>query len=253
MKNVILAAAIAATTSVCFGDNPVQGGPTGSLEIDRSVVRSGSTPTVKWNITFPPSLPDTVCINGEPGGTTLVNTGGTIETKSRVRVEVYMVGTAVSLGRRDADGRPYRLDTFTEVNLGDSWLPLYRGNGRDINSTVPVISQIVPAGTEIAIRSQILGGRTPFGVFRRGTRYTSESPNMLIMTDGAVPTSRQGGSGDTSLEDYVRPYLAEDGSFDLGEADMMVAAELTHTQSQIAQAGYDSNDSVVLIRFVEAD
>ncbi len=244
MKNVILAAAIAATTSVCFGSDPVQGGPTGSLEVDRTVVRAGGTPTVSWNINFPPLLTETVDINGEPGGTTPVNTGAEIETKTRVQVEVYMIGTAVS---------NHHQATNTEINLGGSWLPVYRGFGRDIDSTTPVITQTVPAGTKIEVRSQVTAGNTIFGYLGAGVRYSSTSKNMLVMTDGATPDSRQGWGGDQSLEDYVRPYLAADGSFDLGESDIMIAAELTHSRARINEAGYDSNDSIVLVRFVNVD
>ncbi len=232
--NKLIHAAIcfAATSALCSAS-----APTGSLNVDKSVARSGFVPTLSWDIDYPVNDLDTVVDIGGGGGAgedEQVRRGATVETKTRLKVEVFMVGTAVS---------NHRVQTQTYVQLNGKWELVYQGFGLNIDSDEPSITRIVSSGSEIKFAARHSGGAF----------YTNTSENVLVMTDGARPTSTAGWGGDTSLEDYVRPYLGSDGAFDLGNFDVMFAAELTHTQNQISQAGYDSNDSIVLVRFTPVD
>lgn len=231
MKNQIYAAACLAVISpLCL-----VAAPTGTISVDQTVLREGDIPRLTWNVNIPVTdIEEIIEITptGGGGGDDGVIPGGTITAQTDLRAEVFMIGTAVSNHRQ-------RTDTW--VNLGSSWSRVYYGYGTDLDPTVPRLTVQVSSGTQVRFAARYEGGNY----------YYNTEPNVLLMTNGAVPSPKHGWGGDTSMEDYVRPYLDENGAMDLGEFDIMFAAELTHSQQYKDQAGYDSNDSIVLVRFSE--
>lgn len=52
-----------------------------------------------------------------------------------------------------------------------------------------------------------------------------------------------------TLEDFIRPYLDGNGRVEIGPMDVIVFMELTHTDSQMSDPGYDMQDLVLLVTF----
>lgn len=201
--------------------------PTGTISVDKSLVREGVKPEVTWKVNFPSTTVDEVVDVTEEGD---------IKTKKRLRVDFFMIGTAVS-NHRDA--------TITYGHAGSGWNLIYSGFGKNLDPTISRYSRVVEAGQTIRVAS-IVDRKSNIGWIY------NDQPNALVMKDGDEPNSKPGWGGDASMEDYVRPYM-KDGKINIGSLDLMVALELTHTQSRINESGYDSNDSIVLVRFTEID
>ena len=200
--------------------------PTGSLSINKKVVREGHIPRVSWKINHPVVIKGLVKV-----------TDRKIEVLTKTQVDVYMIGTAVW---------NHKTSTQTQVKIGNSnWKDVYVGNGIGLDSGVVRATGILEKGQTIQLKAMANDA-----LFTHVGWVSSDSQNSIISIDGDVPKSSNGWGGDSSMEDYMQPYLAN-GKLKLGPKDLMVSFELTHDQTQTEDKGYDSNDSIVLLRFTE--
>ena len=194
--------------------------PTGKIIVDRERVRSEETAKLSWSITHPRALEEDVDEN--------------LKLKTKQKVIARMIGTAVSSRSKVHYGT-----TYTLVDLGDGWKTLYEGKGEksDIKNTNR-LRRNCSEGTIINFAAyyknwQIKGDKT-----------------VLILKRGDLPPSKAGGNGAKSLADYIAPYVNKNtGRLDIGERDLMLAAELTHSWSDRYSSGYDSNDSIAMFTF----
>lgn len=200
--------------------------PTGELTLNKELVRAGRLAKVSWNVNYPNTvIEDVVDITED----------GKVIAKTKLRADVYMIGSAVS------NHYDYT-QTYIQLGSNSSWKTVYKGYGKDIDRTKVVVSGTINKGDKVSFKA-IADGHAPGWVY-------NTSDNVLVMRNGDTPDKTDGWGGDTSMEDYVRPYM-ENGSMKLGNRDLIFAAELTHTQAYKTSSGYDSNDSIVLVRFTE--
>jgi hypothetical protein len=208
-------------------ETTTRGALSGTLDLNKLLVEEGKEVELTWNVSFPTTVVEDVVD---------IEEDGEITAKTKLLVEFYMVGAAVS------NHRGYT-KTFVKIGSG-SWKKLYEGYGTDIDRNKVIVSGYAYEGDKVQFASYYSD--------TVGWVYNT-SDNAIVMRDGDIPDSKEGWGGDSSMEDYVRPYMNDDGSMKLGSLDLMIAAELTHTQSYKSSSGYDSNDSIALIRFTPAN
>jgi hypothetical protein len=110
---------------------------------------------------------------------------------------------------------------------------------------VPIHERETPIGTNLNFAAKL-------DHYSNSSWISKDDRRVLVMYRGDIPSSKEGWGGDASLEDYIAPYL-RDGVLDIGEHDIMLAAELTHSWDDRNSSGYDSNDSIALLRFIPVE
>ena len=227
--------------------------PWGTLSVDRDKVREGESAQLSWKVNYPPVLEDLV--NEE------------LEIQELTKVQAFMIGTAVN---------NHQYSTRTQVDLGAGWKTLYEGTGAEklfigykkvlkrswygyyytyvpvykqqpnIDTKIPIWEREASTGTDINFRSKLINVSGYDSYIQKGDN------RVLLMRKGDRPASKEGWGGDASLEDYIAPYI-KNGVLAIGDFDIMVAAELTHSWSKRNDSGYDSNDSIALFRFIPVE
>ena len=198
--------------------------PIGKLFIDSTVVEPFVKPNLSWEITHPINITDVVDIDE---GT------DSVTTTTKVNVKVSMIGTGIT----DSSGNQY--DSISEIKFGTGpWEHIFTGPGRAVDRTHVLIEKEVEAGVSIKFRSRYKG----YTEWRNNT-----SSEVQVLVNGQKPPANPSSDSlATSAEEYMQPYT-EDGKLKLGALDLIYAAELTHTKT--SDAGYDMQDSIVLVRF----
>ena len=202
--------------------------PTGTLNVNRDMVRQGVTPELSWNIQYPSGLTEVITIDPVTE---------VITTKTCVRVQVCVIGVGIT----DQYGRQYPAESH--LNFSSSgWQQIFTGRGRDVDPSRYYIDRIVSSGETLSFKAKMDYGSAPF--------YYNDTINVKVLKNGDNPPSVAAGyDHQTSAEEYLRPYL-KDGKLSLGPMDIIYAAELTH--SDPAHSGFDLQDTIVLVRFTKA-
>jgi hypothetical protein len=236
-------AAFAAVVSICtLASNRVQAGrstspsvPVGWLSTSQSIVRAGSSTSLSWGITYPSVVKDYVTIT-DPA---------TVTTKKSLDYEVRVLGAGVTSSSSNGSNFAF---VPTEAQLsaaGGSYNRIFYGTNNDVNPT-----KVVASGSLSGNKKLRFGGRYYFNG-RWGTNYTSScgTNNVRTLVNGeTLPTSYPLFSAPT-LESFLKPYLDSTGKVNIGPMDVIVFMELTHTEAQKYDPGYDLQDRVLLVTF----
>ena len=209
--------------------------PVGWITANPTVVQTGTYPTLTWSITYPSVVKDYVEIV-EPG---------TVRLTETVDVEIRVLGNGVTA----SSGNSY---SYTFVNAeawlnfdGGGWTRIFNGDNHDVNP-----SRVVWSRTGIGAGDTLnFGGRyfyNGYGPFRHST---DGNKNVRVLVAGDEPPSNVPGNDAPSLEDFIKPYLGADGKVNIGPMDVIVFMELTHSDSQQNEVGYDLQDMVLLVTF----
>ncbi|MCH7225408.1 hypothetical protein [Haloferula sp. A504] len=226
-----LIAGLIALASPATGSN--QGTPTGWITATPGVVKAGTLPTLKWKINHPAVIKDYVDIDPP----------GVIIPREKLRMEIRVLGAGVTSGSGSRINFVYTESWFSLNNGG--WDRLFAGDNWDVRQDRVVHSGIVNPGASLRF-----GGRfwwnNKWSEFYHSNDGTT---NVNVLTNGdEVPTTYSIESAPT-LEDFIKPYLDAGGNVRIGPMDCIVMMELTHTQKQRNNLGYDLQDMVLLITF----
>lgn len=196
--------------------------PKGTLSVNKNRVSKNEKPYLSWNIVHPAPVIDII---------SEITPEDEVIVKKKVRVDVYMVGTGVT-----SHNGTVQHETRTHINLGDGWLHVFTGVGRDVDPKVIRATKVLNPGDKITFRANY-----------RDWRYNS-SDEVIALKNGDTPPTNLGQNGGVALEDYLAPYV-KNGKLSLSPLDIIYCAELTHTNKN--SSGYDIQDSIVLLRFTE--
>lgn len=213
---VLTSAAI--SISSVFADEPSV--PVGELNINTELIRKGGVPDLSWQIMTPQKVTDLIEIDPVTD---------VIAPKQQLRVKVSVVGVGIA----DQYGREY--PAWSSIKFGSSsWCHIFDGTGSQVDPSEICVEKIVEPGEEI----------------RFAAKYSkwqyNDDPTVKVLKNGDTPPTLEGGLGQDSVEDYLKPYI-KDGKIALGPFDVIYVAELTHTNP--ANSGYDMQDTIVLVRF----
>lgn len=209
-------------------------GPTGQISASSSVVRVGGLPTLTWNIDYPSQIEEYVEV--EPPGT--------IVPKERIRMEIRVLGAGVTASSSRGGYSFVHTEGYFRYNSG-SWDRLFAGTNPDVEQNKVVFSDVVERNSRLRF-----GGHYYFN--RRWSQFYNSSDgtsNVRVLKNGdTVPTTYNVASVPT-LEDFIKPYLDSSGKVRIGPMDMIVMMELTHSENQRNNIGYDLQDMVFLVTF----
>lgn len=242
MKAITRAAAKAALLPICLiasgqslAQTTIPAAPVGSLSTNTTLVRVGSKPTLTWSITYPSVVKDYITITPP----------ATVTTKQNLYVDVRVLGAGVTAAQSGSSAFSY-VPTEAQVKYDNSsYGRIFYGKNTDVNPNTIVYSRQVESGKKLRF-----GGRY-FYNNSWGTNYTSENStqNVRVLVNGDVPPSRLPSYNAPSLESFLRPYLDASGKVKIGPMDVIVYMELTHSESQTSDPGYDYQDMVLLVTF----
>ena len=198
------------------------------------LVRAGAYPTLKWNIIYPSTVKDHVDVDDN-----------TVTPKEGLDVEVRVLGAGVTVSNSKATSLTF-VPTEAQMSCaGGSYQRIFFGTNHDVNPNKVVYSGKVEKGSPLRF-----GGRYYYNN-KWGPYYNSESgtKNVRTLVNGETPPTAYPLHTAPTLESFIKPYLDASGRVAIGPMDVIVFMELTHTDSQSKQTGYDLQDMVLLVTF----
>lgn len=241
MKVIIRAAAKASLLTLCViascesKAQTIPAAPVGSLSTNTTLVRVGSKPTLTWNITYPSVVKDYITITPP----------ATVTAKQNLYMDVRVLGAGVTASQSGSTTFSY-VPTEAQVKYDNSsYGRVFYGKNTDVNPNTVVYSRQVESGKMLRF-----GGRYYYNN-SWGFNYTSENTtqNIRTLVNGDTPPARLPAYNAPSLESFLKPYLDASGRVRIGPMDVIVYMELTHSESQMSDPGYDCQDMVLLVTF----
>jgi hypothetical protein len=230
-----LVAIFIASSSIQAGSLTSPSVPVGWLSANPGIVRAGAKPELKWNITYPATVIDYVTVSD----------ASTVTPKQQLEMEIRILGAGVTASSSNSSRITF---VPTEAKLsydGASYQRLFYGSNPEVDPTKVVFRSTVRAGAPIRFggRYYYSGNWGQFHFSASGTR------NVRTLVNGQVPPTTYPLHTAPTLENFIKPYLDASGKVMIGPMDVIVFMELTHTDSQADQQGYDLQDMVLLVTF----
>jgi hypothetical protein len=214
-------------------------GPVGWLNASSAVVRAGSNPVLSWNITYPATVVDYITVTPP----------AVISAKQELQMEVRVLGAGVTSSNSNGSNLSF-VPTEAMVSYdGSSFSRIFYGRNQDVDTDDVVYSRTVKVGKSIRF-----GGRyyhnNAWSTFYHSTSGTM---NVRTLVNGQVPPTTYPLHTAPTLENFLKPYLDASGKVRIGPMDVIVFMELTHTDAQKNNQGYDLQDMVLLVTFEPKD
>ncbi len=217
--------------------------PVGWLTAFPTVVQTGTHPTLTWDIKYPSLVQDFVNVGGGGGGSGGGGEVGTLTPLTTLDAEVRVIGAGVTVTY--SNGTWAYVPTEAQMSYGDGpYNQIFFNRNDRVNPSKALWKGEVTAGKKIRF-----GGRYRFNN-QWGNYYNSQSGtnNIRTLVNGDIPPTLTPMAG-PSLEEFVAPYLDPEGKVKIGPMDVIVFMELTHTDAQVSNPGYDLQDMVLLVSF----
>lgn len=209
--------------------------PSGWLTAFPTIVQTGTHPTLTWGINYPSIVEDYITITPP----------STITADEEVDCEIRVLGAGVTVTNSNNGGFTF-VPTEAQVSYdGGSYTQIFYGTNLQVNPNTLVYTKTMAKNKKLRF-----GGRYKYNN-AWGPYFNSSSgtQNVRTLVNGATPPSNVPDYNAPSLEQFIKPYLTPDGKVKIGPMDAIVFMELTHTDSQMSNAGYDLQDMVLLVTF----
>lgn len=206
----------------------------GSLTAFPLIVQPGTRPNLTWNITYPSIVQDVVTV-----------TQNTVTPKQSLYVDVRVLGAGVTVSQSGSTSFTF-VPTEAQVSYnGGSYGRVFYGTNNNVNPNTIVYTRLVEANKPLRF-----GGRYYYNS-KWGPYFNSQSGTLNVRTlvNGQTPPTTYPLHTAPTLESFIRPYLDAQGKVKIGPMDVIVFMELTHTDSQRNDQGYDLQDMVLLATF----
>ena len=209
--------------------------PVGALTAFPLIVQPGTRPSLTWNISYPSVVEDFIDIEGP----------STVVPTEEIDVEVRVLGAGVTVSTNGSNNYSF-VPTEAQISYdGGSYTRIFYGTNNDVRPNKVVYTKTLPAGKKLRF-----GGRYYYNK-KWGPYYNSQSGTLNVRTlvNGQTPPTTYPLHTAPTLESFIKPYLDPQGKVKIGPMDVIVFMELTHTDSQINDQGYDLQDMVLLATF----
>jgi hypothetical protein len=210
--------------------------PTGGMTINQSIVQVGARPTLTWDISYPPIIEQ--FIKKEPTKITPI-----IDLLCDVRI----LGLGVTSQNSKGKIIYYQTKGQWKYNGSTTWETLYDGKQTDrivAKQGIVKSSILCKKGMEMTFAGQYFSGDWK-------PQYTSTDTttykNVRILISGETCPGNIPDYDAPSLETFLKPFLDSSKRVKIGPMDVIVIAELTHTDT--TSVGYDIQDLVMLFTF----
>lgn len=206
--------------------------PIGTLSASPTVVQAGTHPTLAWNISHPSIIEDYITVDPP----------STIEADKEICYEIRVLGQGVTVSSRN--GYSF-VPTEASVNTGSGYERIFYGTNHNVKPHQVVHSGQLNAGESIKFSGRYYYNGS-WGTHRKSDGGTQ---NVRALVNGDTPPYVLPGHDAPSLESFLKPYLGANGKVQIGPMDSIVFMELTHSDSQQSDSGYDLQDMVLLVTF----
>ncbi len=216
--------------------------PVGVMTAYPTVVRTGTKPTLNWNILYPSTVGSVITIN--PPGTI------TITTQTYVNVQIVGTSTSTTTPGGSGGGCPTTFNAATALPSearfslnGGTYTQLFYGTQAQVNPSKLLYSKKLNAGTVLNFGGRYVknGVWTPF--------YTTNSSNLQVVTlkNGDYPPTNTPLYGQSNLASYLSPYLDASGRVAIGPMSVLILMELGSTVR--TEPCFNLQDLVLLVTF----
>lgn len=209
--------------------------PAGWLNAYPTVVQAGTHPTLNWAISFPSVVKEWVT----------VSVPATLIAKEDLDCEVRVLGAGVTVSSSGSTNFTF-VPTQAQLSYDNgSYNQIFYGTNLQVNPNTVVWSGEIKKN-----RNLRFGGR-----YRHNNNWgpyfnsSSGTQNVRTLVSGDTPPTTTPMHLAPTLEDFIKPYLDPDGNVKIGPMDVIVFMELTHTDAQMSNEGYDLQDMVLLVTF----
>ena len=211
--------------------------PTGFLTAYPTQVQTGAYPELTWEIEIPETVTEVVTITPP----------GTVTPKRDLCMEVRIVGASVKRVWTQ-NGRVVDWEWVnTECRMkygGGNYSRIFYGKQDEVDPDEIVHAQIVTANNSINFGGRYVQSNGSWSTWRSST---NSSQNVIALKDGDNPPDVDALYGQQTVEDFLRPYMDNQGNIDIGPKDVIYLIELTHTNMN--DGGFDLQDLVILVTF----
>lgn len=229
--------------------------PTGTLNVDRTMVRDGDRSLLDWKIKYPVPAPELlktqvrVRVLGSSFQENRTNNGGgnNLDGVDSSNRNTIRTGTIDPSGTYDDERKlgkavPLPVEVMCSIN-NSSWTRLFYGTQSDVNPSTLVLNTPVQPNDIINLGARGYRNRAwlPF--------YSTATPtqNVVVLKNGdTVPTVVQ----QSFIESILRPYLAPDNKVKIGTRDLIILLELGQTNP--IYADFNLQDLVILVTYEES-
>lgn len=209
--------------------------PSGWLTAFPTIVQTGTKPTLTWGINYPSVVEDYITIT-QPS---------TITTDEELDCEIRVLGAGVTVSSSSSNSFSF-VPTEALVSYdGGSYTRIFYGTNPSVNPNTVVYTKTIPKNKKLRF-----GGRYYYSN-HWGPYFNSQSgtQNIRTLINGETPPTTYPLYQAPTLESFLKPYLDGQGKVRIGPMDVIVFMELTHTDSQKSDQGYDLQDMVLLVTF----
>ena len=208
--------------------------PVGWLSASSDLVRAGSNVALSWNINYPATVVDFVKVDDS-----------TVIPKVTLDYEIRVLGAGVTTSSSSGSNLTFVPTEAMFSFASGTFQRIFYGTNYDVKPSRVVYSGQIEAGQPLRF-----GGRYYYN--RSWSKlYTSltGTNNVRTLVNGDAPPTTYSLYNAPTLENFIKPYLDGSGRVAIGPMDVIVFMELTHTDSQSTQLGYDCQDMVLLVTF----
>lgn len=210
-----------------FGSALASDIPTGTLNVDRSLVRVGSRSNLDWQIQYPTA----------PVGVNLI-------PKTKVKMRVRTLGVAFQSG---STLLPFE-GGWTKNNSG--WTTFFRGNALSVVPTKVLVETTINQGDQIKFRGR--GASTAAGTswFSYHETTNKSDQNVVVLKNGDYPPKYAPAYNQGNIKGFLSPFLDSTGKIKIGEQDLIILWE--GSSAAPGTSYFDMQDLVVLVSFEAA-
>lgn len=203
--------------------------PTGTLTVDRTMIRVGVKSQLGWNITYPSPVTEIIDIVDPQ----------TVQPKKDVNMKVRILGASF----QETITSFLNVEFYWNKNNG-SWNRIFNGTQLLVNPSTVVLNTNVKKNDKINFGARGYRDRAWLPLYNTG----STTDNVVVLANGdKIPTKVPALQGGT-IESFLKPYLAADKkTVNIGDKDLIVLIELG--QTNVNNSGFDLQDMVALVTF----
>lgn len=203
--------------------------PTGTLAVDRTMVRVGSRSELDWQIQYPAGVTEVIEIIPP----------NCIRPKKDLQMRVRVLGASF----QETTTSFLPVEVMWSKN-NSSWARTFYGNQLLVNAATVVLNTAVKKGDKINF-----GGRG----YRDGAwlplyNTNAVTNNLVLLKNGDKVPSTVPALNGGNIESFLKPYLlADKKTVSIGNRDVILLMELGQTNT--SNSGFDLQDLVVLVTF----
>jgi len=201
--------------------------PTGSLTVDRTLLRVGARSQLGWQITYPGKVTDLVD----------VTTTGTIVPKGTLKMKVRTLGIAFQSGNTLLP-----CEASWSKN-GSTFTRFFYGTGPSVVPTNVLIDTTVNKNDKINF-----GGRGWSGSSWYPFHNTSSSDKyVVVLENGDRAPTYAPAYNQASAKSFLSPYIDGSGKIKIGPQDLIILWECSTAAPSTTY--FDMQDIVILVTF----